>query len=282
MSEVFRNKRPLAAVERYGPWPPPPFRADRVKLTSPEELRSWIVHEDENLLVVNKSGEVVCHPSKFGPTSSLVGAAREYCGLVTVHLIFRLDRETSGVVVMAKNAETASRLQTAVQKRRVAKTYLAFLVGQLAEAVTVDQPLGADEQSPVWVKDTVRADGKPAVSHFTPIADSGKFTVARVTIETGRKHQIRAHAQWLGHSVVGDKIYGPDDRHYLSFIETGWTDELAQALLMRRQALHCTEIDLRPAGVPMVFRAPLPPDMVEFARHAIPTAPLALTELLPE
>ena len=79
MSEVFRNKRPLAAVERYGPWPPPPFRADRVKLTSPEELRSWIVHEDENLLVVNKSGEVVCHPSKFGPTSSLVGAARRSC-----------------------------------------------------------------------------------------------------------------------------------------------------------------------------------------------------------
>ncbi len=180
MSEHYRVKRPPAEIERYGPWPPPPFREDRVKLTSP-----WIIHEDDELLVVNKSGEVVCHPSKFGPTSSLVGAAREYTGLATMHLIFRLDRETSGVVVMAKNPSMASLLQTAMQKRKVAKSYTAFLKGHLTETITVDQPLGPDEESPVWVKDRVRSDGKTAISHFSPMAGNTDFTVARVTIETG-------------------------------------------------------------------------------------------------
>ena len=244
MMENFRPKFTAADKARYGPWPPPPFREDRVKLTSPEELKSWILHEDDDLLVVNKSGEVVCHPSKFGPTSSLVGAAREYTGLETVHLIFRLDRETSGVVVMAKNKETASRMQKAVQNRKVGKTYLAFLTNRLEDTVTVDQPLGADEESPVWVKDKVRPDGKNAISHFRLLVATDAFTLARVEIETGRKHQIRAHAQWLNHSVVGDKIYGPDDQCYLDFIESGWTPKLAKKLLLRRQGLHCTQIDL--------------------------------------
>src|SRR5580704_15287924 len=111
-------------------WPPRPQRTD-VPLIDPADFRSWILHEDEHLLVVNKPGDVVCHPSKAGPWSSLVGAAREYLGLPTMHLVFRLDRETSGVVVLAKDAATASRLQVAMQKRRVGKSYLAVLTGEL-------------------------------------------------------------------------------------------------------------------------------------------------------
>ncbi len=86
----------------------------------------------------------------------------------------------------------------------------------------------------------------------------------RVVTETGRKHQIRAHAQWLGHSIVGDKIYGPDARLYLEFIDHGWTEALAAKLLLQRQALHCAEIDLRPAGLPHVFTAPLAEDLRAF------------------
>ena len=251
----------------YGPWPPRPFREDRVTLIGMDELKSWILHEDDDLLVVNKSGEVVCHPSKFGPTSSLVGAAREYTGLPTMHLVFRLDRETSGIVVLAKNAAMASRLQTAMMTRKVGKRYLAILTGELPGDVTVDQPLGREYESPVHVKDCVRADGKAAVSHFKPIVARNGFTVVEVGLETGRKHQIRAHAQWLGHSVVGDKIYGPDPRHFLTFIDDGFTAELERVLLLRRQALHCAEIDLRPAGVDWVFRAPWPEDLAKFTRE---------------
>ncbi|MEO7414284.1 MAG: RNA pseudouridine synthase, partial [Opitutaceae bacterium] len=185
------------------------------------------MYEDARLLVVSKPGDVVCHPSKAGPWSSLVGAVREYTQLPTVHLVFRLDRETSGIVVLAKDAEMASRLQTAMMKRRIGKKYLAILAGDLAAAVTVDQPLGDDTASPVFVKSAVRPDGQKSVTHFTPLAGANGFTLVSVVTETGRKHQIRAHAQWLGHSVVGDKIYGPDARYYLEFIDHGWTDALA-------------------------------------------------------
>jgi 23S rRNA pseudouridine1911/1915/1917 synthase len=240
-----------------------------------EELRSWIVYEDARLLVVGKPGDVVCHPSKAGPWSSLVSAAREYTQLPTMHLVFRLDRETSGIVVMAKDAKMASRLQVAMQERKVGKAYEAILTGALREPVTVDQPLGDDVSSPVFVKSTVCEGGQASITHFTPVvvAPDGAFTLVRVVTGTGRKHQIRAHAQWLGHSIVGDKIYGPDALCYLEFIDHGFTASLAEKLLLPRQALHCAEIDLRPAGLDHVFAAPLPADLVEFcATHRLAPA----------
>jgi len=264
-------------------WPPRPQREEHVRLISEAELRAWIVHEDDEVVVLNKPGDVVCHPSKAGPWSSLVGAVREGLGLAQVHLVFRLDRETSGVVVIAKTPPVASRLQRAMQERRVGKVYWAILTGELREPRTVDQPLGDDLSSPVFIKTAVRADGAAARTHFEPLAHAGGgarageakatgqggadgFTLARVVTETGRKHQIRAHAQWLGHSLVGDKIYGPDERCYLEFIDKGWNEDLAAKLLLPRQALHCAEIDFREAGPPQVFTAPLAEDMRELAR----------------
>lgn len=247
-------------------WPRRPKEQGPVRMIAPAEVPGWIIYEDARLLVVNKPGDVVCHPSKAGPWSSLVGALREYAQLPTVHLVFRLDRETSGVVVLAKDAKMASRLQVAMQERKVGKSYLAVLSGELRAPVSVDQPLGDDITSPVFVKSTVvgAGEGQRAVSHFTPQAWGSGVTLARVVTETGRKHQIRAHAQWLGHSLIGDKIYGPDARLYLDFIDRGWTDALAEKLFLPRQALHCAEIDLRPAGLPDVFSAPLPDDLRRF------------------
>jgi 23S rRNA pseudouridine1911/1915/1917 synthase len=234
------------------------------RIIGPGELRSWIIRDDDKLLVVDKPGDVVCHPSKHGPWSSLVGAAREHTGLSTVHLVFRLDRETSGVVVLAKNPEIAARLQTAMQERRVGKTYLAILTGELDGVHTVDQPLGDDTASPVFIKSAVCADGQPSVTRFESLSHAGGFTLARVTTETGRKHQIRAHAQWLGNPVVGDKIYGPDARLYLDFIDGGWTPAMEARLLLPRQALHCARIEIDVDGAPCVFEAPLPGDMRAF------------------
>ncbi len=240
-------------------------------LITPGDFPGWILHEDERLLVVNKPGLIVCHPSKNGPWSSLVGAAREYLGLPTVHLVFRLDRETSGVVVMAKDSATASKLQKATQQRLIGKIYLAILTGQLAQPVTVDQSLGPDPDSCVTIRSKVVAAGTPgaqaAVTHFVPIANASGFTLARVRLETGRKHQIRAHALWLGYPVVGDKLYGPDESLYLEFAQHGWTERHATLLPLSRQALHCAEIDLRPAREPHVFRAALADELAQFCRE---------------
>jgi len=250
-----------------GPWPRAVRPQGAVRQISPEEMRTWILFEDERLFVLNKPGDIVCHPSKDGPWSSLVGAAREYLGLPTVHLIFRLDRETSGVVVLAKDAATGRSLQMAAQEHRYRKIYHAILTGELAAETMVDQPLGPDFSGPVSVKSCVvpAGQGQKAITRYMPLASRTGFTLVRVETETGRKHQIRAHAQWLGHSLVGDKIYGPDQLLFLEFIETGWTPALAEKLLLPRQALHCTEIDLTLARETHIFRAPLPADLREFA-----------------
>ncbi len=253
---IFSHGRACAWPRRF--WQGP------VRMLTPEEVRTWILYEDERLLVINKPGDVVCHPSKSGPWSSLVGAAREVTGLPTVHLVFRLDRETSGIVLMAKDPRMASRLQRAAERHAVSKSYLAVLSGELEGPISVDQPLGDDTASPVFVKSAVRPDGKRSLTHFMPLATAGGFTLARVKTETGRKHQIRAHAQWMGKSIVGDKIYGPYPMAYLEFIDGGWTESLASRLLMRRQALHCAELDLRVAELPLFLKAPLPEDMRQF------------------
>jgi 23S rRNA pseudouridine1911/1915/1917 synthase len=247
-------------------WPRRSKEQRPVRMITPDEVPKWIIFEDDRLLVVNKPGDVVCHPSKAGPWSSLVGALREYTRLPAVHLVFRLDRETSGVVVLAKDPGMASRLQVAMQDRKLDKVYLAVLSGELAGAITVDRSLGDDVSSPVFVKSAVvpEGEGQRAVSHFTPLAFGGGVTLARVVTETGRKHQIRAHAQWLAHPLIGDKIYGPDARLYLDFIDHGWTESLAAKLLLPRQALHCAEIALHRAGLPHVFSAPLPVDLRQF------------------
>ncbi len=244
-------------------WPPRPQRTD-VPLIDAADFRRWIIHEDDQLLVVDKPAQVVCHPSKAGPASSLVGAARIHTGLDTMHLVFRLDRETSGVIVLAKTSAMAARLQKAMERRKIGKAYVAVLTGELAAPVTVDQPLGDDIGSPIFIKTAVTADGRASITHFTPVSAAGGFTLARVVTESGRKHQIRAHARWLGFPLVGDKIYGPDDRLYLEFIEHGWTAGLEAQLLLPRHALHCAEIDLRPAGLDFAFRSPLPVDLRDF------------------
>ncbi|HEY3739387.1 MAG TPA: RNA pseudouridine synthase, partial [Bryobacteraceae bacterium] len=203
-----------------------------------QELVSWIVHEDERLLVIDKPAFVLCHPSKNGPWSSLIGACREYTGLATLHMPSRLDRETSGVVVFAKDRELASILQTAIERRRVRKSYRAILKGTLDGPVTVDRPIGFDGTGTVRVRQWVRAEGASATTEFIPVDVRGGYTLADVRPHTGRMHQIRVHAAWMGHPIVGDKIYGPDQQLFLDFIERGWTPELEARLELPRHALH--------------------------------------------
>jgi 23S rRNA pseudouridine1911/1915/1917 synthase len=266
-----------APGQPFGPWLPR-LRQGPVRLTNRAEIERWLIHEDERLLVLNKPGDFVCHPSKDGPWSSLVGAVREYLGSEAVHLIFRLDRETSGLVVFAKDPITARRLQMAAQERRYHKSYLAVLTGHLAVETRVDQPLGPDADCVVAAKVRVvePGAGQCAVTQFVPLKTAGGYTFARVLTETGRKHQIRAHAEWLGLRLVGDKIYGPDPQLFLEFIESGWTPHLQETLLLPRQALHCAEIDLRAAGEDRIFTAPIPGDMAGFCRDRMGFDPLAI------
>lgn len=178
----------------------------------------------------------------------------------------RLDRETSGVVLFAKNHTLGSHLQRAIQNRRVHKHYLAILHGHLAGEVMVDEPIGPRPGAVVFIEQTVQPDGAAARTRLIPIAQANGFTLARIEPETGRMHQIRVHARHIGHSIVGDKIYGPDPAFFLEFIEQGFTPHLASELLLPRQALHAHRVtyDIDP---PLDFEAPLPEDLAAFCRQ---------------
>lgn len=229
-------------------------------LIEPHELEQWILHEDEHIIVVNKPGWVVCHPSKNGPWSSLVGAVRESRGLDRIHLVSRLDRETSGLVVLARHPAAASRLQVAFAQRRTRKRYLALLKGHLHEERTTESNLEDDPDSPVVVAQRVSFGrrGKEALTHFRPLEQWGPHTLAEVVPHTGRKHQIRVHAAWLGHPILGDKIYGGDPTYYLEFIEHGWTERLARDLRYPRQALHAQSLEVWGDGWSFEWEAPSP------------------------
>ena len=238
-------------------------------LVDPAELHGWVMLDDERLLVIDKPGWLVCHPSKNGPWSSLAGAVREEFKPDAIRLIYRLDRETSGVIVLAKTEAMGRRLGKAILDRKIGKLYVALIEGEMSDSVTVNQPLGPDPTANVTVKQrVVSGEGsQEAVTVFHPLLARNGFTLVGVELVTGRKHQIRAHAEWLSHRVVGDKLYGPDPGLYLEFASQGWTARHSELLGMTRQALHCVSIDLRSTGLDYLLRAPWPADMARFAER---------------
>jgi 23S rRNA pseudouridine1911/1915/1917 synthase len=231
-----------------------------------------VVFEDDELLVVDKPAPLVCHSATRPEHPTLVAWLREH-GLVTPRLVNRLDRETSGLVVVAKNERAANILGKAVLRREIEKEYRAICWGALThQQGVIDQPIGITKESAVYTKRVVdEPNGKPSVTEFVVERSLNGFTLVRLRPRTGRAHQLRVHMAWLGHPIVGDKIYGRDEKLYLQFIRDGVTAEMLQQLLMPRHALHASRVSFRhPATRQRVdFDTPLPADMQEFiTEHA--------------
>ena len=212
--------------------------------------------ENEDFLLVDKPPHLIVHPTGPGNSITLLDGLEALCVYELTNggqlsLINRLDRETSGIVLVAKHKEAAGMLGRAMEQREYRKTYHAIVRGWPEEdQFTVDGPLlrkGEVAESPIWVQQTIHPTGKESCTMFAverrfekETANGNRFSLVKCLPQTGRMHQIRVHAQEAGHSIIGDTIYGPDARCYLDFIETGWTPALEKVLLMNRQALHAS------------------------------------------
>jgi len=229
-----------------------------------------ILYEDDHLLVVNKPADLVCHPTKDGPLSSLIARVRTHLGNDEGRLVNRLDRETSGVVLIAKGAAVAAELGRLIAGP-ADKTYWAIVHGHLPDAdLRIVAPLGKDVNSPVAIKDCVRDDGAAAETRVrlmrTFVRDDEPFSLVEVTPLTGRKHQIRIHLAHAGFPIVGDKLYGSDEQRYLRLVERRLTDEDRRALRIRSHALHARAIRFDWRGRSWKFEAEPGEEFVSFLR----------------
>ena len=242
-----------------------------VSLTEPEVSRDIeVLHEDDHLLVINKPPELPCHPAGRYFKNTLLTILRETTP--EIRLINRLDRETSGVVLCAKDKRASGKLGRQFERRQVTKEYQAVVEGQFPDQLTANGSLVADPDSPVRKKRVFRWDetGETCSTEFRRLACGSGLSLVHVTLGTGRMHQIRATLQSLGFPVVGDKIYGPDETIFIRLIDGEMTSQDRQRLRLPHQALHACRLTLRHpvSQEAMTFEAPLPRDVQALLEEA--------------
>jgi 23S rRNA pseudouridine1911/1915/1917 synthase len=206
----------------------------------PEVPRHFsVLFRDEVLLAIDKPAGLPVHATARFHRNTLTALLREAFPEGPLPVIgHRLDRETSGLMLLGVGQQNGAALKRIFRERLVEKRYLAIVHGQAPEQGVIDLPLGPDLGSGIRIKMGICESGLASRTGFRTLERRGRFSLVEACPETGRQHQIRAHLCAIGHPVVGDKLYGQPTELWLEYIETGWTPRLAERLLLRRQALH--------------------------------------------
>jgi len=227
-----------------------------------EDIALDIIYEDEHILVINKPAGLVVHPAAGNWEGTLLNAllyhAPHLAELPRAGIVHRLDKDTSGLLVVAKTLAAQTSLVRQLQARTVKREYRAIVWGQIWRNGTVDQPIGRHSHS--RTKMAVNRNGKPAVTHYEVLERFGVHTYLRCMLETGRTHQIRVHMQFLKAPIVGDPVYGMRNIIPLRAMTQTLRDEV---LGFKRQALHAIKLGLihPETGQPMEWQIELPTDM---------------------
>ncbi len=219
----------------------------------PVEMPLSVVYEDEDVLVLDKPPHLATHPSLGNHGNTLANGVAYYMQSRGKEFVFRpvhrLDKDTSGAILLGKNAHSAGVLGEDLKAKKVERTYLAILEGTLPEKKgTVDAPIARKEGSVLARQ--VDPKGDRAVTHYEVLAEGAGYSLVRLSLETGRTHQIRVHMSYLGAPVAGDFLYGREDP------------------ALGRQALHSESLSFTQpvSGEPLHFHCPLPKDMQEFLK----------------
>jgi 23S rRNA pseudouridine1911/1915/1917 synthase len=226
---------------------------DHVELRPAEDIALTILYEDDAMVVIDKPAGLVVHPAPGHEQGTLVNALlarfpalRDPTGALRPGIVHRLDKDTSGLLVVGKTADAVARLQAQLKERTVEKLYTLLVHGVIVEERgMIDAPIGRDLRDRQRM--SVRADGRPAQTAFTVLERLGDYTLVDASLLTGRTHQLRVHLAYIGHPVAGDVVYGR--RRFPPGL--------------KRQFVHARELELRsPAdGRLRRFEAPLPPDL---------------------
>jgi 23S rRNA pseudouridine1911/1915/1917 synthase len=272
---VPRKSEVLEGDERIAVDIPAPRPVEAVAQDLPLE----IVHEDSHLVVVNKPAGMVVHPAPGHPDGTLVNALLHHVGDLSgiggelrPGIVHRLDRDTSGLLVVAKDEATHRALSTALKEREVKRVYLAAAWGHLrAGHLRIDEPIGRDPRNRKRM--AVVEDGRSAITHLRVRERWPAAELLDVSLETGRTHQIRVHLASIGHPVVGDSTYGLGWERGMSGTIHAWAKEFARRV--PRQFLHAAQLGFRhPAtGEDVRFHAPLPDDLAAARDWVMETAP---------
>ena len=221
-----------------------------------------IVYEDEDIIVINKPRDFVVHPGAGTPDGTVLNALlHHYPDIAEVPragIVHRLDKDTTGLMVVAKTVPAQTRLVRALQKRTITREYEAIAIGRMTAGGKVDQPIGRHSTKRTLM--AVAPLGKPAVTHYRVAEHFREHTRIRLRLETGRTHQIRVHMSYLQHPLLGDTAYGGRAR-----IPTGASEELTAMIRgFDRQALHAVMLRFEHpiTGEELEFHAPVPDDMV--------------------
>jgi 23S rRNA pseudouridine1911/1915/1917 synthase len=234
---------------------------------TPQAIPLNIVFEDSELLVIDKPAGLVVHPGAGNPDKTLVNALhfhdQDAMLVPRAGIVHRLDKNTSGLMVIAKNIRAQHLLVQAIQARTVKRHYIAAVNGHLLAGGTINAPIG--RQPKQRIKMAVVANGKPAITHYRIREKFLKHTLLNIELETGRTHQIRVHFAAQRHSLIGDTLYG-----YRPCLPKQASDELRQCLQhFPRQALHAAKLAFNHpiTQQPLQFEAPLPADLSNLIIH---------------
>jgi 23S rRNA pseudouridine1911/1915/1917 synthase len=225
-----------------------------------------IVYEDDDILVINKPAGLVVHPGAGNPDGTVLNALLHYCPQIDIvpraGIVHRLDKDTTGLMVVAKNIAAQTNLVDALQAREITREYEALASGVMTAGGLVDEPIGRHSTKRTHM--AVTFSGRPSVTHYRVMEKFRLHTRLRLRLETGRTHQIRVHMAHITHPLVGDPVYGGRPRP-----PKNATQELREHLkLFKRQALHAAMLSLfHPiTGEQMTWHAEIPDDMVQLTK----------------